>query len=180
VTHVHPGDRVIVNGITRLVIAVERIQNISARRILTFEDGTHYNSTTYVQLVGPDRGCFTPPRRDGYAFEQAVAVRVAEHYNLLQSGGRPGDGGIDITARAMDDGHLLAVQCKDWPGSPVGEPIIQRFISDAKGYAELALVTTGEVSGPAIKLATKESVTVIDYRRKDDWLAGKVALLRSE
>jgi Restriction endonuclease len=48
-----------------------------------------------------------------------------------------------------DDGHRLAVQCKHWPRSPIGEPIVRRFIRDARAYDERAIFTTGEFSRPA-------------------------------
>jgi hypothetical protein len=39
-THVHPGERVVVDGELKLVTRVEPILNRSRQRLLTFEDGS--------------------------------------------------------------------------------------------------------------------------------------------
>lgn len=133
-THVHPGERVCVDGKLKLVTRVEPILNRSQQRLLTFEDGSQ-RAFYDVQSPDPDVGVYKVPGRgpfrDGYAFEEKVAARVAHNYIVERAGGGPGDGGIDISAKARDDGHRLAVQCKDWPRSPVGEPTLQGFIDNA-------------------------------------------------
>jgi HJR/Mrr/RecB family endonuclease len=109
-----------------------------------------------------------------------VAARVAHNYIVERARGGPGDGGIDVSAKARDDGHRLAVQCKDWPRSPVGEPIVQGFIDNARDYDERVLITTGELSGPAKALASRSGVTFIDHRQVEAWLRGEKKILRSE
>ncbi len=102
------------------------------------------------------------------AFEETVAdlLRALGYCDVRRVGGA-GDLGADLVGHDRD-GHSIVVQCKRYaPGSRVGSPAIQAFIGMVTVHhlADRGLfVTTSDFTAPAVELARRHRVTLIDGR----------------
>lgn len=99
-------------------------------------------------------------------FEHAVAQLLAdEGYRRVQVHGGAGDLQADVTAVAPD-GASVVVQCKRYaPGSKVGSPAVQSFIGMSTVHhraARAMLVTTSAFTQPAIDLARRHRIELVD------------------
>ena len=99
-------------------------------------------------------------------FAEAVAAVLARTgYRDLRRVGGAGDLGADLVGRDRN-GRSVIVQCKRYaPGSRVGSPAVQSFIGMQTTHhrAERGLfVTTSGFTGPAVALARRHGITLID------------------
>lgn len=99
-------------------------------------------------------------------FEDAVAVILSRRgYRDLRRVGGAGDLGADLVGRDRQ-GRSVIVQCKRYaPGARVGSPALQSFIGMQTTHhrAERGLfVTTAGFTAPAVALAARHGVTLID------------------
>jgi len=111
---------------------------------------------------------------DWFAFERAIATLLEHHlgFTIVDRGvcGR-GDQGIDILATKVVGGRseLWVVQCKHYSDNPVGPRIIRELLGsmttvrhDEDQTVRAMLVTTGRITGDALKLAATQGVQTYD------------------
>ncbi len=88
-------------------------------------------------------------RLDGFEFEE-LCKRVFEKLNLgkVTYVGHTGDEGRDLILEGYKGGRAI-VECKHWPGSSIGRPIVQKLHSATiSSSAHQALVVT---TGPLLE-----------------------------
>lgn len=88
-------------------------------------------------------------------------------YHAFIRVGGAGDLGVDLVGMTAD-GRRVAVQCKRYaPGRKIGTPAVQSFIGmmvTEYQASEGIFVTTSEFTAPAIQLAQKHGIMLIDGR----------------
>ena len=96
-------------------------------------------------------------RLDGFEFEE-LCKRIFEKLNLgkVTYVGHTADEGRDLILEGYNGGRAV-VECKHWPGSSVGRPIVQKLHSatipsDAR---QALVITTGHFSKDAVEYAKK-------------------------
>lgn len=99
-------------------------------------------------------------------FEQAIADLLHDlGYRHVQRVGKAGDLAADICCRDKD-GRSVVVQCKRYaPGYRIGSPEIQTFIGMITvhhGADRGIFVTTSAYTQPAMQLASRHGITLID------------------
>lgn len=86
------------------------------------------------------------------------------YFDVRRTGG-PGDLNADITCRD-GSGQVVIVQCKRYKtGQAVGAPVVQTFIGMMAVHHRAAsgfIITTGRFTRPAIALARRHRITLID------------------
>ncbi|MDQ3018593.1 MAG: restriction endonuclease [bacterium] len=79
--------------------------------------------------------------------------------------GQTGDHGIDVDV--IYRGKSIVVQCKRWNKTIVNESIVRDLygVKHYGGYDKAVLITTGKITGPAVKWAEgKGDISLIDAR----------------
>jgi restriction endonuclease Mrr len=109
-------------------------------------------------------------------FEQLTG-RILQQYGILnvQHTGGSGDLGVDLVGYD-GNGNQIVVQCKRYaPGNSVGSPDIQKFIGMMHVHYQVQkgiFVTTSTFTQPAIDLANKHNIILIDGNRLIGLLPG--------
>lgn len=115
-----------------------------------------------------------------YEFEETVCKLLATYENLhdVKRVGGAGDLAVDIIAYGRAN-NLIAVQCKKYaPENKIGSPEIQKFIGmlHVHHHTESGIfVTTSTFTQPAIDLAEKHSLFLIDGERLVDMMRTRLA-----
>lgn len=117
----------------------------------------------HIRALGDLLSC--TPRK----FEHRVGDILAESgYKNIRYVGGTGDLAADLICRNQD-GQTVVVQCKRYvPGNRVGSPDIQKLIGMMATHHKAdrgVFVTTSDFSQPAIDLARRHIVTLIDGRK---------------
>lgn len=139
-----------------LVVAVLVVGFVAAARWWRRRRGRRVRARSLSDLLA-----LTPAE-----FEVAVAnVLACLGYRDLRRVGGAGDLGADLVGRDRN-GRSVVVQCKRYaPGSRVGSPAVQSFIGMQATHhrAERGLfVTTSGFTAPAVALARRHGITLID------------------
>ncbi|WP_203723787.1 restriction endonuclease [Actinoplanes teichomyceticus] len=129
------------------------------------------------RLMSYERDVAVTDHMSGPDFERYVArlLRDSGCRGVRVSGGA-GDMGADVTARTPG-GRRLVVQCKRYAGN-LSSPDVQRFAGTARDIhgADIALlVTTGRPTGPALQIARRCRITLVDRPALARWVATGVA-----
>ena len=94
---------------------------------------------------------------DGFEFEE-LCKRIFEKLNLAKVTylGHTGDEGRDLILEGYKGGRAI-VECKHWPGSSIGRPIVQKLHSAtiSSNARQALVVTTGHFSKEAVEYAKK-------------------------
>jgi restriction system protein len=122
-------------------LRVERAQNAAGKRLAE------------LQSLSPD------------AFEEWVGARFREQGYAVEVAGAQGDHGIDLVVSRA--GERAVVQCKNYRGWSVGEPVLRDLFGamHAVGADEAYLVTTGRLTGPARAWVEDKAIKVWDGER---------------
>lgn len=129
--------------------------------------------TAQNRLMTYERDVAVTDHMSGGDFERYVARLLRDSgCRGVQVSGSAGDMGADIIARTPH-GKRLVVQCKRYVGN-LSSPDVQRFAGTARDIhgADLALiVTTGRPTGPALEIARRCRITVVDRPQLARWIS---------
>lgn len=125
------------------------------------------------RLMTYERDVTVTDHMSGSDFERYVARLLRDSgCRGVRVNGSAGDMGADIIARTPH-GQRLVVQCKRYAGN-LSSPDVQRFAGTARDIhgADLALiVTTGRPTAPALEVARRCRITLVDRPALARWIS---------